>query len=122
MKLTPSEQRVVSDNLESLARAAKTTDFSAPTKAQREADSIKNALLDQKGYHRDRLIGFICKMAIASLALLAVIVLLQMIIRIWSDDYHGVSDSVVKVLTVGVFGQIIGIVASIVLAVWKDNS
>jgi hypothetical protein len=122
MNLTPKQQRVVSDSLVSLAKAAKPTDFSPSKQAQKEADEIKNALLDQKGYHRDRLIRFICKMAIASLCLLAVIVLMQMIIRIWNNDYRGVSDSVVKVLTVGVFGQIIGIVASIVIAVWKDNS
>lgn len=122
MNLTPKQQRVVSDSLTSLAKAAKATDFSPSKKAQEDADKIKNALLDQKGYHRDQLISFICKMAIASLILLAVIVLMQMTIRIWNPDYQGVSDSVVKVLTIGVFGQIIGVIASIVLAVWKDNS
>lgn len=122
MSLTPKQQRVVSVNLEALAKVAKPTDFSSSKKAQEDADDIKNALLDQKGYHREQLISFICKMAVASLILLATIVLAQMVIRLWNDDYTGVSDSVIKVLAVGVFGQIIGVVASIVLAVWKDNS
>lgn len=121
MSLSSQQQRVVIDQLDTISKKdAKKSDFSSSRKAQREI--IWNDLLDQKGYHREQLLKFIEWMTVASFSLLAIIVLMQMIIRIWNTGYSGVSDSVVKVLTVGVFGQIIGVVASIVVEVWKDQA
>lgn len=47
-------------------------------------------------------------------------VLLQMVIRVYMPGYTGVSDFVVNVVAVSVFGEIVAIVASIAIAVWRD--
>lgn len=87
-----------------------------------QTQKIKNGLMGQKAAHREKLLHFIGWMTALSFLLLATVVLLQMIVRVHIPDYRGVSDSVVNILTVGVFGEIMGIVASIVIAVWKDPS
>lgn len=120
MALSAKKQKEVVDLLGTIAKGAQEKDFSPSKKQQKENHEIRNALLGQKGYHRDALLKFIKNMTVASFTLLVMVVIVQMIIRVWNEDYTGVSDSLLKTLVIGVFGQIIGVVASIVIAVWKD--
>lgn len=44
-----------------------------------------------------------------------------MLWQIRHPDYRGVSDDVIKVLTTGVFAELVGVVAVIARLVWKDR-
>ncbi len=120
----PQNLRQVSSILSQIAQSdeakPKKSDFDAPKDVKSESEKIRTELLRQKLGHRDQLLSYIRTMASASLIFLVFIILAQMIIRIFKPTYTGVSDTVINIITVGVFGQVIGIVAAIVVAVWKE--
>ncbi|GAC1603370.1 MAG: hypothetical protein NVS3B29_07850 [Candidatus Saccharimonadales bacterium] len=124
-ELTPEQQSQIADTLSQMIESGGASEalpgpFSPRRAAQKDAEGIINDLLVQKPDQRDKLLKFISQMTIASFSLLAVVVLMQMIVRLFIPKYSGVSDFVVNVITVSAFGEIIAIVASISLAVWKD--
>lgn len=101
------------------ALPARKTDFASPKAFRESAEDIQGKLLQQKYEQRADILTYIENMAKASFIFLVVIVLGQMVIRVAKPNYIGVSDTVINTLTVGVFGQVIGIVASITIQVWK---
>lgn len=77
-------------------------------------------LFRQKEEHRNKLLKLLSRLSASSFAFLVVIILMQMIIRTFKPSYTGVSDTVINIITGGVFGEVIAVVAVIVKQVWKD--
>jgi hypothetical protein len=101
------------------AEQPKKADFASPKAFKDSAEDIHKKLLEQKYYQRADILKYIENMARNSFIFLVVIVISQMIIRIFQPKYTGVSDTVINILTAGVFGQVLGIVATITAQVWK---
>lgn len=90
--------------------------YDAPQRVKEEARD----LYKQKEEHRNKLLKLLSRLSASSFAFLAIIILTQMIIRIFKPSYTGVSDTVINIITGGVFGEVIAVVAVIVKQVWKD--
>ncbi|HSX43268.1 MAG TPA: hypothetical protein VLF59_04230 [Candidatus Saccharimonadales bacterium] len=101
------------------ASAPDSADFAAPKRFRDSFDDINRKLLQQKYDQRRDILRYIEDMAAASFIFLVVIVVGQMVVRLFKPNYVGVSDTVINILTAGVFGQVIGIVAAITAQVWK---
>jgi hypothetical protein len=97
-------------------------DFAPSGKFKRENDSLRNEMLRQRLLHRNQLLRYVKRMATWSFVFLAVVVISQMIVRFWKPGYVGASDTVINIITIGVFGQVIGIVASMVAMVFRDSA
>lgn len=91
--------------------------YAAPQQVKDEAQD----LFKQKEAHRNKLLKLLSWLSSASFAFLVSIILLQMIVRIFKPNYVGVSDTVINIITGGVFGEVIAVVAVIVKQVWKDQ-
>lgn len=94
--------------------------FSAPYSTQQSAAKVNYSLIKQKPWQRTVLLLFVCLITTLSFILLAYIVIHQMNIRVKNPSYNGVSDTVINILTGGVFGQSIAVVAVIASYVWRD--
>ncbi len=94
---------------------AKPSDFEAPKEYRQDAAQLDR----QKFQHRNILLYLVVGLSVASFALLAYVVIFQMLVRTHETTYTGVSDSVMKILAVSVFGQVITVVGTIALQVWK---
>lgn len=105
-------ESVVSKKTSAPAKA----DFTPPPKLKKDAETFDS----QKLKHRKFLLFLIAGLSIASFLLLAFVVIVQMFYRMSHSTYTGVSDTVMNVLAVSVFGQVIAVVATIVRSVWKD--
>lgn len=104
------------------SQASSLSDYSAPPKVKKDDEkSTQEVLDDQVPKHRTILLGLIFGLTIASFSLLVFIVIFQMLWQIRHPDYRGVSDDVIKVLTTGVFAELVGVVAVIARLVWKDR-
>jgi hypothetical protein len=122
-ELEPEQQERILQALGDIVASggeARADSFPLPEQAQRDAKHITNDLLEQKGRHRDSLLNYVRWVAALSFGFLVVVIMLQMIVRIFIPTYTGVSDTVINIITVGVFGQVIAIVAAIAVAVFKD--
>jgi hypothetical protein len=100
-------------------------DFDAPDQVQKDSEKsgksdIKKALEDQKPGHRNTLLWLIGGLSIGSFIFLVVIIVIQMYVRTYNPSYTGVSDIVINIITGGVFGEVIAVVAVIAKEVWKD--
>lgn len=91
--------------------------FEPPKKLKQDASE---KLAGQRSGHRTALLWLVGGLCALSFALLAFIVIFQMIMRIDHPDYEGVSDVVINILTGGVFGELIAVIAIIAKEVWKD--
>ena len=68
------------------------------------------------------LLSFVAFLTIASFMLLASIVAAQMIVRSFGiADFEVLSDHGFEILTVGVFGQIMGVIYLIVKSLWSER-
>lgn len=90
--------------------------YAAPQRVKDEARD----LFKQKEEHRNKLLKLLSRLSASSFAFLVVIILMQMIIRTFKPSYTGVSDMVINIITGGVFGEVIAVVAVIAKQVWKD--
>jgi len=90
--------------------------YSAPKKVKAEAKNLSA----QKGEHREKLLTLITWLSILSFLFLVAIISFQMWKRTGEPDYQGVSDVVINIITGGVFGEVIAVVAVIAKEVWKD--
>ena len=99
--------------------AATPEDFAPPQKFKANV-TAKQQLDRQKPGHRKLLLILIAGLSCASFLLLGFIVILQMIVRLHQPEYNGVSDTVINILTGGVFGQVIAVVGVIAKYVWVD--
>lgn len=71
--------------------------------------------------HRDKLMQTVAFLAKASFLLLAVVVLSQMIVRFFKPEYQGISDEVVSIIAVSVFGQVLVIMGALAYYLWKGK-
>jgi len=101
------------------AAMPKKSDYALPKQYRENAEDINQKLLQQKHDQRADILKFIEDMAAASFIFLVVIILWQMVTREVHPNYTGVSDTVINILAVSVFGQVLGIVAAITAQVWK---
>lgn len=90
--------------------------YSAPKRVRVEARN----LYTQKGEHRDKLLTLITWLSMLSFVFLVAIISFQMWKRTGNPHYNGVSDVVINIITGGVFGEVIAVVAVIAKEVWKD--
>lgn len=113
----------IAESVEKLAKNAEQAsdfNFSAPKSTQKDSQNIKEVLDNQKPKQRTALLVLVGGLCVISFVLLGFIVIWQMAIRIHHPKYLGVSDIVINILTGGIFGQSIAIVAVIAGYVWKD--
>jgi hypothetical protein len=90
--------------------------YSAPKSVKK---GLKN-LSRQKGEHREKLLRLVSWLSMLSFLFLVAIISFQMWKRIGNPTYNGVSDTVINIVTGGVFGEVIAVVAVIAKEVWKD--
>ncbi|PID31335.1 hypothetical protein CR983_01595 [Candidatus Saccharibacteria bacterium] len=84
-------------------------------------DSIEDRARRQQVRHRDTLLKIVGFLATASFILLTVIVLAQMIVRFFQPNYTGVSDAVVQIIAVSVFGQVLTVMGGLSYHLWKRH-
>lgn len=71
--------------------------------------------------HRDKLLGIVVQLAQASFLLLAVIVVWHMVVRLVIPNYTGVSDNVIQIIAVSVFGQVLVVMGALSHHLWKNK-
>lgn len=84
-------------------------------------DSIEDNARLQQIRHRDTLLKIVGNLATASFILLAVVVISQMTIRFFKPDYTGVSDAVIQIIAVSVFGQVLTVMGGLSYQLWKRS-
>lgn len=84
-------------------------------------DGIVHDIMNQRRDQRRLLLVVIVVMAMFALLGLFDIIVGQAIIRVFWPDFQGVSDEVVKALVAGVFAEILGVILSVAVALWKDK-
>jgi hypothetical protein len=89
-------------------------------KEEYEKELDKAARVQELG-HKEQLMQVVSYLAKESFKLLALIVVAQMVIRLIRPDYSGVSDDVVKVIAVSVFGQVIVIVGALATYLFRKK-
>ncbi|HEX5797397.1 MAG TPA: hypothetical protein VFX86_03320 [Candidatus Saccharimonadales bacterium] len=110
-------QKVLRSLIESRkAHAPLTKAFDTPEELRLDSLQAKR----QKRFHRDKLLKLISRLSVYSFIFLVFIILFQMVVRLWRPEYEGVSDTVINIITGGVFGEVIAVVAVIAHQVWKD--
>lgn len=117
--MATSKNKQLEDIIKTIVSEAKVTreDLFEPPQAVRE--DAKD-LSRQNVEHRDKLLKLVARLSMLSFALLALATLLQMTVRIWNNDYNGISDTALNILAISVFGEVIAVVATIVHHVWKQ--
>lgn len=83
---------------------------------------LRRSLLSQQGEHRAKLLTFLMWMAGASFCFLALVVVAKILIPLFIPSYNAISDTVITVLATGVFAEIIGVIAIVVRAIWKETN
>lgn len=83
--------------------------------------SIENDALVQQIRHRDKLLNVVSFLACGSFILLVVVLLLQMIVKIFNPNYVGISDSAIQIISVSVFGQVLTVMCSLSYHLWKSH-
>lgn len=100
----------------------KATDYKPNKNASKDyKDSIEDSARRQQIRHRDTLLKIVGFLATASFVLLAVVVIGQMIVRYFKPEYTGISDSVVQIIAVSVFGQVLTVMGGLSYHLWKRN-
>lgn len=97
-------------------KRSKLSSYAAPKRVKAEAKNLNV----QKGEHRDKLLRLIILLSVLSFVFLVAIISFQMWKRTGDPNYRGVSDVVINIITGGVFGEVIAVVAVIAKEVWKD--
>lgn len=122
-QLDPATSKRVATLLKHIDESAskRRPDFDPPRKLKQDAsNNATTKLAEQRPRHRTLLLILIGTLSAMSFLFLVFIVTVQMLQRIENPDYTGVSDTVISVLTTGVFAELIGTVAVIAKEVWKD--
>lgn len=84
-------------------------------------DSIEDLARRQQISHRDTLLKIVGFLATASFLLLTVVVIGQMVVRYFKPEYTGISDAVVQIIAVSVFGQVLTVMGGLSYHLWKKN-
>lgn len=88
------------------------------TKFQKDA---RNDFKVQKINHRGRLLKYIIGLSICSFVALVALILINVADKIFIPDRGQlISDEVIKFFIVGVFTEILGVVATVARQVWHD--
>lgn len=106
--------------LEGVLKGAKkkpsASNYSAPPKVKQEAlDGTR-----QKLRHRNILLALVIGLSSLSFLFLVSVISFQMWERLNNPQYTGVSDTVINIIAVSVFAQVIAVVATIAKLVFKD--
>jgi len=84
-----------------------------------DAEDVRKRIEAQIPKHRDRLFLLIASLTVASFVLLVFVVLFQMFWKIRHPEYTVVSDTVINVLAVGVFAELVGVVGIVAKLLWQ---
>lgn len=88
------------------------------TKFQKDA---RNDFKVQKLSHRGKLLEYIIQLSVCSFIALVVLILINVAGKIFIPDRGQlISDEVIKFFIVGVFAEILGVVATVARQVWHD--
>lgn len=96
------------------------TDSQEISLPKRKTQDIDN-LLEERRNQREKLLKFICILAILSFTLLSCIVIMQSIVRIYIPSYKILEGNQLEILIVGVFGEVISLIYIIVKSLWDDS-
>ncbi|OGJ21058.1 MAG: hypothetical protein A3A82_00325 [Candidatus Pacebacteria bacterium RIFCSPLOWO2_01_FULL_47_12] len=86
-----------------------------------EYNSKISELLEERKEQRKDLLLFVKSLTSKSFWLLAVIVVFQGLVRLWTPEYEVVNNTVFNILAISVFGQVIGVIFAIVKSLWNDS-
>lgn len=88
------------------------------TKFQKDA---RNDFKVQKLSHRGKLLKYIIRLSVWSFIALVMLILINVVGKIFIPDRgQMISDEVIKYFIVGVFVEILGVVAAVARQVWHD--
>lgn len=97
------------------------TTYELPTVKEDYEKEIDRAAKVQELNHKEKLMEVVGYLAKESFKLLALVVVAQMMIRLFMPTYNGISDDVVKVIAISVFGQVIVIVGALATYLFKKK-
>ncbi len=92
-------------------------EYEAPPSVKNDDRKLFNK---QKRSHRNVLLGLVITLSCLSFIFLVVIISIQMRIRLDHPSYKGVSDTVINIIAVSVFAQVIAVVGVIAGLIFKD--
>lgn len=92
------------------------SNYSAPPSVKKEARDFQS----QRLIHRDVLLWLVIGLSSLSFVFLVFVIGFQMWKRLSYPNYTGVSDTVIDIIAVSVFAQVIAVVATIAKLVFKD--
>jgi presenilin-like A22 family membrane protease len=69
--------------------------------------------------YKAKLFALIVKLTVASFIFLLIVITFQMLWKIRHPEYLVISDTVINVLAVGVFAELVGVVGIIAKLLWK---
>ena len=88
------------------------------TKFQKDA---RNDFKVQKLSHRGKLLKYIIRLSVWSFIALVMLILINVAGKIFIPDRGQlISDEVIKIFIIGVFAEILGVVATVARQVWHD--
>lgn len=97
-------------------------DYKPSEKTQRDyRDSVEDLAQRQQILHRNSLFNIVARLATASFILLAVMIMAQMFIRLFNSNYVGVSDAVIQIVAMSVFGQVLTVMGGLSYHLWKGK-
>ncbi len=91
------------------------------TPADEEPTKPMEELSAQRSGQRDRLFKFAIRMSVASLLFLIILVIGQVVLRIIiNPEFEIISDTGLQIISVSIFGQIIGVIYVIAKSLWGN--
>lgn len=115
--VNPHDQKIL-EQAEDTKEPATSSTFSSPALGSALSDILK-----QRREHREKILNFVQRLTWLSFSLLASIVCLQSIVRMFFNPAFSVVDSFeLEILSVSVFGQIIGVIYIITRSLWDDRN
>jgi len=122
--------KLTDEAVEALLKALRPTELPPSAEAYEPDPEIKKeysskdldyATKEQELNHKEQLMKGVLYLSKESFKLLALIVIAQMVIRLFMPKYNGVSDGVVNVIAVSVFGQVIVVVGALATYLFKKG-
>ena len=87
---------------------------------QREDNYERDAQQRNEGF-KQKLFVLVLGLTIASFIFLVGVIVIQMIWKVRHPEYTIISDTVINVLAVGVFAELVGVVGIIAQLLWKNK-
>jgi len=98
------------------------TDFSKKDDTKTADESIFVKIQKQRHEHRDKIFKFALCVARSSIIFTFLLVIIQLIVRIWINDYRVLDNYQLEIIFGFAISEVFGIIAVITKAIWNDSN